>query len=321
MQPDNACPICGGILRLVANRNDKYAYYVCADCTHVTSLPLPTAQEIADFYNGFLFGKPTQQQFEQTKAAVMGDVRRIMADVARIASPPPPLNLLDWGGGTGFYSNAFAELGCAVTMIDIDSQACDYAKAAFGPKVQVINADPLRHAFSRKYDVVFCNQVIEHYPDPSVLLCAAKKALSDNGVLIVTTPNQGCKEFWFRRSWVLLYLQMVARRSIQLPAAFLRFVKTPWACCEPPRHLHAFNKTSLSRLLSLGGFKPLETWGEYSTSQYYSRPATFDWQVRRPLSLLRIVKDIPDYLGIAILRRLAPDGRWGSNLVAYACVQ
>ena len=320
MEPGNACPICGGTLRLIAHRNDKYSYYSCQSCTHVTCLPLPTAQEIADFYNGFLFGKSTQQKFEKTKGTIIDSVRRILSDVARIADLRAPLDLLDWGGGTGFYSNAFAELGCDVTMIDIDSQACDYAQTAFGPKFHIITADPLRHQFTRKYDVVFCNQVIEHYPDPFAMLSAIKAVLSPRGVLIVTTPNQGCKEFWFRRDWLLAYLRMTVRRSIQLPGAFGRFLKTPWICCDPPRHLHAFNKASLSRLFSNAGFTVLETWGEYSTSQYYSKPTRFDWQIRRVLSLVRIVEDIPNRAGIVLLSKLDPNGRWGNNLVAYACL-
>lgn len=120
-QPSAAeCPVCDAPLRFWVPKRDHYAYWFCAGCGHVTSLPKPTRDELILFYDGFLFGRPTEEEVVTTLAKVGGDVHRILADIRQIKALNGAARLLDWGGGTGFYANAFAQAGLAVTMVDID---------------------------------------------------------------------------------------------------------------------------------------------------------------------------------------------------------
>lgn len=310
------CPVCNGDLKLVAPLTNGYSYYRCADCTLITSLPVPTPEDIAAFYDGFLFGKPADE--EERRAGISEDVGRIRKDIERFGNTAFPLSILDWGGGTGFYSNAFADLGCRVTMVDIDPQACQYAAEHFGGKFKIINGDPTTCPLDDLFDVVFCTHVIEHCADLHGLMRRARAVLAPNGLLILATPNQGCKEFWFRRSWMSHYVKRTARKAWDLPRSLIQFLRTPWICCDPPRHLHAFNRTSLTRLVQIDGFEVATCFGECITSQYYCRRVKFVWRVHRVRSLARIAIQVPDYLGIQALRLLAPDGAYGSNLVLYA---
>ncbi len=313
------CFICGNILRHTASRFDKYDYYGCPECGLVTSLPLPDTTEIMRFYDGFLFGKPKSEEHNVKLSYVLEDTKKILRDIHKFVGISSPFSVLDWGGGVGYYSNAFSMLGCKTTLIDIDRQACDYAVEKFGDSINVICHDPLSYVFNAKYDLVFCNQVIEHYADPRKMLSKIKEVLSPGGLAIITTPNQECKEYFFRRSWLRKYLKMVAKSRSSVPATLMRFIRKPWLCCDPPRHIHAFNRKSLSTLLESECFKPVAVFGEYYNTQYYSLGNRRDfWQIRRARSLLRIASGLPDYLGIEFLSMIARKGQWGNNLVAYA---
>jgi SAM-dependent methyltransferase len=304
-------------LRLVAIGPDPYRFCQCRACSLITVVPLPTQAELSAFYDGFLFGRPNDDEFDRKRTAILDDAQRILADIRSAGAGAVPLALLDWGGGTGLHSGAFADLGCDVTMIDIDPQACQYARDKFPGRFRVINADPLCHAFAERFDVVFCNQVIEHYRDPNALLDALRPALRPGGLAIITTPNQQCKEFLFRRGWWMDYLRMAAQGRWKLLGAMGAFLRAPWICCDPPRHLHAFNRRSLRVLVEGRGFAVVRCFGEYGTRQYYSPTFQWDWKVRRLLSIPRFLRNVADYAGIELLGLLAPDGRWGSNLVAF----
>lgn len=313
------CAICDTPLRLITRRTDKYSYYRCPGCSLVTSLPLPSARELSDFYDGFLFNLLTDEESHERQVAINHAVEKIVQDCASIADISPPFNVLDWGGGVGYYTNGFAQLGCNCTLIDIDPQACQHAEKQFPGKFEVINADPVEYRFSRRFDLIFCTHVVEHYVDVVGLLDAMRRVLAPGGIIILATPNQQCKEYFFRLGWLASYLKQTTHSIWQLPLSVLKFVRTPWICCDPPRHIHAFNQKSMTRLLEKAGFELLKSFGEYSGMQDYQfSTVRMDWRIRGIRSLLKIPYKGFMIGGIRMLRILRPDGRWGDNLVAYA---
>ena len=108
---------------------------------------------------------------------------------------------MDLGGGCGFYAHGFARLGAGVTLIDLDEQSCKFARSRFPGEFRVVHGDPVQLSAGDTYDVVFCNQVIEHYPQLDPLVEAIERYLRPGGVAVITTPNQRCKEFWVRPEW------------------------------------------------------------------------------------------------------------------------
>ncbi len=296
------CPVCGGELRFVIRRRDRYAYYRCGRCTHVTALPRPTEAEVKAFYDGFLFGRPSDRQFERRQRQVNEDVRRVLADLRERAGLVTRGRLLDWGGGTGFYANALAANGFDVTLMDLDAQSTAYAAEMFPGRFRIVTGDPADCASEEKYDVIHCCHVVEHYVDLDRFMARFRDLLVPGGVAIVTTPNQQCKEFLFRLDWLLRYLRMA---GCALPAALYTFLRRPWICCDPPRHMHAFNRGSLRCLFERHGFEVIACFSESAMTQYYAsgryRP---DWQIRRPLSLLRLPMEVYALAGLTLVRAL-----------------
>ncbi|MSP89131.1 MAG: class I SAM-dependent methyltransferase [Alphaproteobacteria bacterium] len=99
----------------------------------------------------------------------------------------------------------YMEVGCGFGF------ALDFAREMFGWEVQGVDPSsiavagraalglPIDNRYltrdsdfgGRKFDLVYSSEVIEHIPDPRPFLGAVQAALSDDGVLLLTTPNAG----------------------------------------------------------------------------------------------------------------------------------
>ena len=309
------CPICNNKLKFLIKRKDEYSYYYCNNCKLITSLPKPTDDEIINYYKGFLYNKPKDNAFTQKSKLILKDVGKIVNDISEFKKINAELKLLDFGGGLGFYSYAFSKFNFDVTVSDIDEQSCDYAKAKFKNKFKIIRADPMEFNFKDKFDVIFCNQVIEHCKDINLFLDIMKKILKPDGLLIITTPNQRCKEFFFRPLWLLSYIYVT---SGFLPKRILKFIEMPWICCDPPRHIHSFNDESISTLLKNKGFKILSIFTEYSIFQYYSLKMHSNFKLN---CFKKIILDVYPQIGIRMLKFIDKNNEWGNNLVVYAKIK
>ena len=74
------CPACDGPLVLMVRCVGRYAYYRCTDCSLVTSLPMPSSEELQAFYDGFLFGAPDPREHELNQLGIQRNVRKILQD-------------------------------------------------------------------------------------------------------------------------------------------------------------------------------------------------------------------------------------------------
>jgi len=318
MSDRRPCPACGAELSFLVQRVDKYAYWHCPACSLVTALPIPTAAELREFYDGFLFGSVADRDFDAKVAEVKRDVAFIASRLRTLPGLPAKPRLLDWGGGPGFYANAFAAEGFDVTLMDIDPQATHYAAERFPNRFRIITGDPGEYSGSERFDVIYCSHVVEHTPDLGRFTARLRDLLAPGGVAIVATPNQGSREFFFRVWWLRGYLAMAAHG---LPSAALKFLRTPWICCDPPRHVHALNARSARRLFERSGFRVESCFTESSLDQSYaSGRYRADWGVRTPLSLLRLPVELYTLAGLHLLRLADRGHRCGNNLVLIARV-
>ena len=104
----------------------------------------------------------------------------------------------------------------------------------------------------------------------------------------------------------------------RLPKAMYTFLKTPWLCCDPPRHLHSFNPKNINLLLQKNGLNAVRIFTEYSISQYYSPRKYENFKVQKPGDVVKIVFNLLAQGGIKFLRLIDKRNTWGSNVVVYA---
>lgn len=109
------------------------------------------------------------------------------------------ITLLDYGCGDGYWSLVFSRfLLCEVTGVDYNPLRLERARPII-KNAKFIEAD-LRETNEQlgKFDIVFCNQVIEHIKNDVSFLKGIRNHLKEDGLIILGTPNEGCFTQRFR---------------------------------------------------------------------------------------------------------------------------
>jgi 2-polyprenyl-3-methyl-5-hydroxy-6-metoxy-1,4-benzoquinol methylase len=108
--------------------------------------------------------------------------------------------LLDYGCGDGYWSLVFSQFSaCEVTGVDYNPLRLERAKAG-AKNAKFIEAD-LRETTNKvtgKFDIVFCNQVVEHIGNDVAFLKNMADRIKKDGVVIIGTTNEGCFTQRFR---------------------------------------------------------------------------------------------------------------------------
>jgi 2-polyprenyl-3-methyl-5-hydroxy-6-metoxy-1,4-benzoquinol methylase len=119
--------------------------------------------------------------------------------VAKLLEEHVPLkgkNYLDIGCAYGGFPVAFAKLGARVTGIDVDEQLLALARCNLedhGIEARLLRRNATRSEemseFRESFDVITCNDVIEHVVDPLALLENVAGLLRVGGVAYFEIPN------------------------------------------------------------------------------------------------------------------------------------
>jgi 2-polyprenyl-6-hydroxyphenyl methylase / 3-demethylubiquinone-9 3-methyltransferase len=103
--------------------------------------------------------------------------------------------VVDVGCGGGLLSEALARAGANVTAIDLGAKLIEIAKLhLFESNLQVDyrvqSSEELAAAEAESFDVVCCMEMIEHVPDPFVLIRDLAAMLKPGGQLFLSTLNR-----------------------------------------------------------------------------------------------------------------------------------
>ncbi len=121
--------------------------------------------------------------------------------------------------------------------VDININDIKFLQEEFGIKnLYAGNAEELEKLFQEeKFEVVVAGEIIEHLYNPGKFLLSIKSVLSENGVLILSTPNAVC----FRRGVNALF----GKETVH------------------PDHNFYFSRLVLTHLLTVLGYKIIEMHG------------------------------------------------------------
>jgi 2-polyprenyl-6-hydroxyphenyl methylase/3-demethylubiquinone-9 3-methyltransferase len=110
--------------------------------------------------------------------------------------------ILDIGCGGGILSESLALEGATVVGIDLAEAGLEVAKlhlleSGFDIDYQFISAEDLSDSESESFDVITCLEMLEHVPDPSMIIEACSKLVKTNGRVFFSTINRNPKSYFF----------------------------------------------------------------------------------------------------------------------------
>lgn len=155
------------------------------------------------------------------------------------------LSILDLGCGEGFLVNEAVEKGYQVTGVDFSSFGVEkwnpeiLKNCVFGNVYDFLSRNK---ESEEKYDVCILRNVLEHVIDPPSLLRQIFDVLCDDGIALITVPNDYCD------------LQKLAMEKKYIDREF-------WFA--PPDHLFYFNTKNIVPFFEKNGFTVLDLFSSF----------------------------------------------------------
>ncbi|HTK36458.1 MAG TPA: class I SAM-dependent methyltransferase [Caulobacteraceae bacterium] len=271
--------------------------------------PKPSAEALSAYYNDKYYGADDGRgQYAHAYTDEELEHKRLAAAEAEQVWGRPPGRLLEVGFGEGFFLDWFAARGWRVEGIDFTDAGLRAFFPALVDRVTVGDAFALLDvviARGEVYDLVVCNNVIEHVLDPQALLQRLRRIVAPDGMLRLAAPNDG--------SW--LHQEVVAR-GLADPAFWVAV----------PDHLSYFDADTLPRALAANGWTVEELLGEFPIDLFLLDPDTAytrDRSKGRGCHFARVAFEMGlwkrrSLQAVLEFRRGCARAGTGRNLIAYA---
>lgn len=235
------CIACGGPLSS-PRRLGAANLAACAACGSRTAVPRPSLAEAAALHDSEEYFE--KEYFDARRDRTSVTERRAERILALVAAKQPAARLanarvLDIGCDTGEFVSALARLsGADAYGVDVAARPLRRAQE-LGVEVSHGDLSQAPDHFD-DFALVTAIDVIEHVPDPGVLLEGIRGRLADGGLVYLETPN------W--RSAVYAVGSVAARMFGSRPRpAFDRLF--------PPEHVQYFTPEGLRAIATGSGFR------------------------------------------------------------------
>lgn len=150
-------------------------------------LPPSKLQDCDEYSSGDPYTVNISTEFHKRRSECTIDLIRVA-----VGNKEPKPKILDIGCGKGYITGAIKD-----NFPDADVSGFDYSLTAINhaankfPGIDFCVADAYSPPYCQNYfDVIICNNLWEHVPDPLYLLSSIKKVLKPNGFLIISTPSR-----------------------------------------------------------------------------------------------------------------------------------
>ena len=217
------CPLCNESKFKKRFTKKNRDFYRCQSCNLELIWPLPTHEELEDFYDSS-FVDGMYQDFAAADQMKQMTARQRLKEIGKTI--PIQGSWLDVGCANGVFVEAAIKRGVKAEGVELSQHAvkmgCDRGLPLHLGTVDDIPAE-------NKYDCITAFDVLEHVLDPNDFINGIRNRLTDDGHIVLTVPNTG--------------------------GIVRRIMGKRWYFYIPEEHLHYFNRANLAALLTKSGFE------------------------------------------------------------------
>jgi 2-polyprenyl-3-methyl-5-hydroxy-6-metoxy-1,4-benzoquinol methylase len=245
-----------------ASKNDSVYSVVATPHGYRTVVPLPSEQELADFYSNIYFQQIPTTSYRQEYAAEELAHKRLRAELivhvairqlGRQLSQP---RLLDVGFGEGFELAAAQNAGFTARGVDFGLDGLKRCNPGLENVVEARNPQEALRDFAVngvRFDVCVLKNVLEHVREPITLLELVAQTLSTEGIAVVTVPND----------YSGLQAELLSRGAVETEYWF-----------APPQHLQYFSTENFPEFAAAAGFDVVDVIGDFPIELYLLHPGS-----------------------------------------------
>ena len=238
MLPTENCPICNNsdFKEFIKTKDffltqEDFSIYYCISCGFKFTYPVPSPENIGIYYKSSEY-----VSHSDTKKGLFYQLYHIVKNYTLknkfnlINKYSKKGSILDYGCGTGDFLKAFKENNWNCFGVEPDTKTRQYATEK--QNLNIISPEKIDVFEKKSLEVITLWHVLEHIPDLNEKLITFKSLLKDNGTLVIAVPN--CDSY------------------------DAEYYEKYWAAYDVPRHLHHFNKKTLTLLLEKNGFEVIK---------------------------------------------------------------
>ncbi|MFH1710670.1 MAG: class I SAM-dependent methyltransferase [bacterium] len=223
-------------------KSGKYNIIDCIKCGFIHANPIPTTEELNEYYNKSFYQKTKPDYLEKTKKELPYWQMMYQDKMATLNKHIKKKNkrILDIGCSGGFFPKYFQDNGWKAVGIEPSPVAANYAKKQSLEVIEKLFEEVDLKKIG-KFDAIHMAFVLEHVRDPITLLKRAYQLLNKGGIICVESPND------------FNPLQNILKTKLHK--------KPYWVCLLD--HINYFTPISLTKLLKKVGFKVIDTFGTF----------------------------------------------------------
>lgn len=232
---------CGPVIA----EKDDISVIECEACKFSHIVPLPSADDKADFYENEFYESFSDDYISKHQEDLDWwkiEHREKYELFESILTPDAqPKTLLDIGSGPGMFLKVGQDRGWHVEGIEPGASAWKFSTENLGLSVHHAYLDGDNVDTFGSFDVVHLNNVLEHIVDASAFVAMMGKLVKPDGLIAITVPND----------------------FNPLQEAVVDCFSKPQWWVSPLQHLNYFSPTSLETCLANNGFEPVKTTGSF----------------------------------------------------------